>query len=63
MQLSGESNKRERKTKIQEREKLLFFLGGLVRVRLEERSEYEGSSRKSCRTQGMKSAGRSTGAE
>lgn len=36
---------------------------GLLRVRVGERSEYDGSSRRSCRTQGMKSAGRSTGAE
>lgn len=32
----------------------------LLKVRVGERSEYEGSSRKSCRAQGMKSAGRST---
>lgn len=36
---------------------------GVLRARVGEKSEYEGSSRKSCRTQGMKSAGRSTGDE
>lgn len=45
-------NSRERKT----RERV-------IRVRVGERSDYKGSSRKRCRTKGMKSAGRSTAAE
>lgn len=47
-------------TKMQGKEK---HRKGIVQIRVGERREYEGSSRKSCRTQGMKSAGRSTGAE